>query len=126
MAETEEQASLDPFRLWREWFQENEKRWNDQLTELLGDERFAKGLGRSFQEILHVHRMFTESMGQYLANLNVPARSDVLALTDRVGELEDAVAGLQVEIRQLRGAIEAGSVGETPKRPSRTRQPEDS
>lgn len=124
MADTEQQPSLDPFRLWREWFQENEKRWNDQLTDLLGDERFAKGLGRSFQEMLHVHRMFTESMGQYLANLNVPARSDVLALTDRVGELEDAVAGLQVEIRQLRGAIES-SAGEAPKRPSRTRRPED-
>ncbi len=123
MSESEQQ-SLDPFRFWREWYQENEKRWSDQLTELLGDERFAKNMGRSFQEMLHVHRMFTESMGQYLANLNVPARSDVLSLTDRVGELEDAVAGLQVEIRQLRSVIQEQHSSEAPQRPSRTRQPE--
>ena len=51
---------------------------------------------------MHLHRMFTESMAQYLAALNLPSRTDIIALSDRVGELEDHVAGLQVEVRHLR------------------------
>ena len=89
---TDEKRMPDPFRAWREWFQENEQRWSDTMTEVMGDDRFAKGMGRYFQEALHTHRMFTDSMAQYLGNLNLPARSDILALGDRIGQLEDAIA----------------------------------
>ena len=118
---------MDPFRMWREWYQKNERQWNDQISQMMGDERFSEGTGRMFQEALQMHRMFTESMGQFLANLNLPARSDILALGDRIGALEDAVAGAQVEIRQLRKALsEQGSGPENAERPrpSRTRKPQ--
>lgn len=123
MSDEQRRSSLDPMRVWREWYQTNEKRWSDQLTELFGDERFASTAGRSFQEMLHAHRMFTEAMGQYLANLNLPARTDILALSDRIGELEDALAGLQVEIRELRSAIQPAQPQAEPRRPKRTRRP---
>ena len=110
----------DPFRAWREWFQENEQRWSETMTDVMGDDRFAKGMGRYFQEALHTHRMFTDSMAQYLGNLNLPARSDILALGDRIGQLEDAIAALQVEVRNLRDR--GDGAGGSP-RPRRTRRP---
>jgi hypothetical protein len=66
-------------------------------------------------------------MAKWLANLNFPSRSDVLALSERVGKVEDALAGLQVEIRQLRRTL----TGQTPTpggelhivRPKRTKTP---
>lgn len=71
--------------------------------------------------------MFTETMAKWLANLNLPSRTDMLALSDRVGKLEDAIAGLQVEIGQLRRSL-AGQEhmnGKTshPVRPKRTKMP---
>jgi hypothetical protein len=71
--------------------------------------------------------MFSESMAKWLANLNFPSRSDVLALSDRIGKVEDALAGLQVEIRQLRQSL----TGQAPAtegelhlvRPKRTKTP---
>ncbi len=118
---TDEKRMPDPFRAWREWFQENEQRWSDTMTEVMGDDRFAKGMGRYFQEALHTHRMFTDSMAQYLGNLNLPARSDILALGDRIGQLEDAIAALQVEVRNLREAGAGRAAASS--RPRRTRRP---
>lgn len=119
--------NLDPVRLWREWCQQSEKSWNDAISQLLGDDRVAKSTGKYLQEALHTQRMFSEAMAKWLANLNLPSRSDMLALSDRVGKVEDALAGLQVEIRQLRQTL----AGQTPKtsralhlvRPKRTKKP---
>lgn len=116
----EETRMTDPFRAWREWFQENEQRWSESMTEVMGDDRFAKGMGRYFQEALHTQRMFTDSMAQYLGNLNMPSRSDILALGDRIGQLEDTISSLQVEVRNLRDG-RAGPAA--PSRPTRTRRP---
>lgn len=99
---------LNPVRLWREWFVKSEKAWSQAMTDVMGDERFSKGMGRYMQEALHTHRMFSESMAQYLANLNLPSRQDILDLSDRMGQVEDALAAVQVELRELRTRIAQG------------------
>ena len=127
---TDNQA-LDPVRLWREWMIKSEKMWSDHLTEVMGDERFSKGMGRYIQEALHTHRMFSDGMAQYLSNLNIPSRADVLDIGDRLGQIEETLAGLQVEIREQRVQLTRlsnanGSASDQPgtkKRPSRTKQP---
>ena len=105
MSKTEKGVNLDPIRMWREWYQESEKSWNEAVTQMLGDDRVAKSTGKYVQEAIHAQRMFTETMAKWLANLNLPSRSDVIALSDRLGKLEDAIAGLQVEVGQLRRAL---------------------
>lgn len=93
---------LNPMSLWRDWFVKSEKAWSQALTDMMGDERFSKGMGRYMQEALHTHRMFSEGMSQYLANLNLPSRSDVLDISDRLGQIEDKLALIQVELREQR------------------------
>ena len=127
MNKSDKSVNLDPVRLWREWYQKSEKSWNEGLSQLLGDDRVAKSTGKYLQEAIHAQRMFTESMAKWLANLNFPSRSDVLALSDRVGKLEDTIAGLQVEIRQLRQALTkqdwANGADLRASRPKRTKTP---
>src|SRR6476660_2891330 len=127
MNKSDKSLTLDPVRLWREWYQKSEKSWNDAVTQLLGDDRIAKRTGKYVQEAINAQRMFTENMAKWLANLNFPSRSDVLALSDRVGKLEDAIAGLQVEVSQLRRALTGQGIasGEAlhTVRPKRTRTP---
>lgn len=117
---------LDPIRMWREWFVKSEKMWSDALTEMMGDEKFSQGMGRYVREGLHAHRMFSESMAQYLANLNIPSRTDILDMTDRVHHIEDALSQIQVELREQRGLLAkfaaGGSEPETRKRPARTKK----
>lgn len=122
-----DQEPLNPIRLWREWFVKSEKAWSQAMTDVMGDERFSKGMGRYMQEALHTHRMFSESMAQYLANLNLPSRQDVLDIGDRLGQVEDALASVQVEVRELRMRLAQGNVasGMEPVtvRPARTKRP---
>lgn len=118
---------LNPVRLWREWFVKSEKAWSQSLTDMMGDERFSKGMGRYMQEALHTHRMFSESMAQYLANLNLPSRQDILDLGDRLGQVEDALAAVQVELREVRTRLAQGvnvvPAATATRRPARTRRP---
>lgn len=126
-----EKEKLNPMALWRDWFVKSEKAWSQALTDLMGDERFSQGMGRYMQEALHTHRMFSESMSQYLANLNLPSRSDVLELSDRLGQIEDTLAAIQVELREQRiqlarasaGSAVSEASGATASRPARTRRP---
>ena len=125
-----EEKNLDPVRIWREWMIKSEKQWSDHLTEMMGDERFSKGMGRYIQEGLHSHRIFSDGMAQYLSSLNIPSRADVLDIGDRLGQIEDTLAALQVEIREQRGqltrlantGVDPVNTGQ-PKRPTRTKQP---
>ena len=118
---------LNPVRLWREWFVKSEKAWSQAMTDMMGDERFSKGMGRYMQEALHSHRMFSESMAQYLANLNLPSRQDVLDVSDRLGQVEDALASVQVELRELRMRLAQGVSPASPQasvaKPARTKRP---
>lgn len=127
-----DKEQLNPMVLWREWFVKSEKAWSQALTEMMGDEKFSKGLGQFMQEALHSHRMFSEAMSQYLANLNLPSRSDVLDVSDRLGQIEDTLAAIQVELREQRiqlaraNAIathEEDGATRAPVRPARTRRP---
>ena len=114
---------LDPLRLMRDWFVQSEKMWSDAMSDLMADERVAKSSGRFMQEALHTQRMFSESMGQYLSNLNMPTRTDILDLKDRVSQMEDSLNMVLVELRELR-AEKAASQGEAAprKKPARTRK----
>jgi hypothetical protein len=127
MNKTDKSLNLDPVRMWREWYQQSEKSWNEMFAQLMGDDRVAKSTGKYLQEAVHAQRMFSESMAKWLANLNFPSRSDVIALSDRVGKLEDTIAGLQVEIRHLRQALTkqefANGADLHPPRPRRTKTP---
>ncbi len=118
---------LNPIRLWREWIVQSEKMWSDTITEVMGNPQVSGGMGRSMQEFLHMHRMFSESFAQYLSALNLPSRSDILDLSDRLGQLEDAVAAVSVDLREQRALLaSSGAVDQrtaAKKKPSRTKKP---
>lgn len=118
---------LNPIRLWREWIVQSEKMWSDTITEVMGNPQVSGGMGRSMQEFLHMHRMFTESFAQYLSALNLPSRSDILDLSDRLGQLEDAVAAVSVDLREQRALLASTGIVDKPaqakKKPSRTKTP---
>lgn len=117
---------LNPVRMWREWFVKSERAWSEALTQVMGEEHVSKGMGRYVQEALHAHRMFSESMGQYLANLNLPSRQDLVEVGERLSRVEGALAAVQVELHNLRVRLGDASVttgGASRPRPKRTRRP---
>jgi hypothetical protein len=115
--------NMDPMQLMRDWFVQSEKMWSDAMSEVMADERVAEGSGRFMQEALHTQRMFSESMGQYLSNMNMPSRTDILDLKDRVSQMEDSVNMVLVELREMRAEKPAtAEASAQKKKPTRTRK----
>ncbi len=115
--------NLDPMRMMREWFVKSEQMYSDAMTEVMGDERSSKTTGRYMQEAMHMQRMFGEAMGQYLSNLNLPSRTDILDTQERISNVEATMDAMLVEIRALRKQVEAGGAPAVEKKkPARTKK----
>jgi hypothetical protein len=108
-------VSLDPLKAWRDWFVQSERDWSEQLTRLMKDDNVARLLGQEIHAGLYKQQMLAQSLAGPLAALNVPTREDLVAIGERIGRLEDAVA--RVEALVTRQASAAAP------RPTRTRKP---
>lgn len=114
---------MDPMQFMRDWFVQSEKMWSDAMSDVMANERVAESSGRFMQEALHTQRMFSESMGQYLSNMNMPTRTDILDLKDRISQVEDSVNAVLVELREMRAAQPASAKASAPKKkPTRTKK----
>lgn len=113
---------LDPMRMMREWFVKSEQMYSDAMTEVMGDERFSKTTGRYMQETMHMQKMFGEAMGQYLANLNLPSRTEVVEIKERVTSIEATLDSILVELRALRAQSAADTSAPAKKKPARTKK----
>ncbi len=106
-------ATMDPMKAWREWFVKNEREWSESLTNLMQEESVAQSLGQGINAAIHRQQMFTQGLAGPMASMNVPSRADVMALGERIGQLEDAVARVEAALARI------GSQGKAA--PSRTR-----
>ncbi len=115
----------DPFQLWRDWVANSERQWNSFLNNAMATDEFSAVLGRGMDVYLAMQKNLNEVMGRYFTALNVPSRSDVLTLGDRLAAVEEKLAGLEVSINRLvaaQGSAPAANSISAPK-PPRTKQP---
>ena len=127
MSKDDDQFSMEPMKMWREWVQKSEQQWSEALTGAMADEKTSKMFGHYFQEWLHAQNMFTEMVGQHLASMNLPSRVDVIEVKDRLGQVDDTLTILITEIHQLKKQLSEVSDNKNPgaasKKPRRTRKP---
>jgi hypothetical protein len=110
-------ATLDPMKAWREWFMKNERDWSESLTRIIKDDSVSSALGQELKAQLYQQQAMSKSMATPMALMNLPTRDELLTLSDRIGELEDAVARVEALLVQA----QAGSAAA--KKPPRTRKP---
>lgn len=115
---TDPPATFDPMKSWRDWFVKNERDWSESITRLIKDDAVSSSLGQDLKTQLYQQQAFAKSMAAPMAAMNLPTRDELLALGERLGQLEDAVARVEALLVQMRsgGAPEAA-------RPPRTRKP---
>jgi hypothetical protein len=118
MSKNDSPANLDPMKAWRDWFVKNERDWSESLTNIIKSEAVSNALGEELKAQLYQQQAFSKSMAEPMARMNLPTRDDLMALGERLGQLEDAVARVEALLVQTR----AGSASEAQK-PPRTRKP---
>jgi len=112
----------DPVAAWRAWITQSEQQWNVFLNQAMGSDQYTQSMGRVMEVYATMQKNMAEGMSRYLGALNMPTRTDILTLGDRLGMIEDRLAGIE------RMLAEAGTSAGTPgaaagMRPPRTKQP---
>jgi hypothetical protein len=112
-------TAADPLKAWRDWFVQNEREWSESLTRVMKTEEVARAVGQQINAAVHGQQMLTQGMAGPLGMMNLPTRDDVVALGERLGRLEDAVARMEAMLVQTRDALAADPA----LKPPRTRKP---
>ena len=120
----------DPLEMWRNWLSESERQWNGFLNQAMATDEFSQTMGKFMDVYLNMQKSMSEAMGRYLTAMNLPPRTDVLALGDRISALEERIAGLEAAVAKASspaadGPAPAASAPAKPK-PARTRKPQKS
>lgn len=122
MAETEGTSSPppDPLQLWRDWLNQSEQQLNRLLNEAMSSDAFGQASGRLMEIFLSFQRSMQQATELYFAALNIPTRTDVLSLGERLAIIEERLASIESLLRNV--APEAATSPARP-RPKRTRKP---
>jgi hypothetical protein len=90
----------------------------------MGSDQYSQWMGRMMETYVTMQKNMAESMSRYLGALNLPTRTDILTLGDRLAMIEDRLAGIE---RMLTAGTSAaptdGATAAATMRPPRTKQP---
>jgi BMFP domain-containing protein YqiC len=120
-------SKLNPQTMWRDWVVKSEQQWSEAMSTLMKDERAGGTLNTQVAQARMMQKQFGEMMQMGLASSNLPSRSDIEALEERLGRVEDGLAALAAQVSQLTQALLA--LGMVPaqaagvKKPTRGRKP---
>ena len=114
----------DPFQIWRDWVSQSERQWNDFFNEMMATEQFGESMGQMTQTYLTMQRNMSEAFGRYFVSLNLPTRTDVLTLGNRLVEIEDRLSKIEAQLEKMAATEGQEEDGPSPrKKPARTRKP---
>jgi polyhydroxyalkanoic acid synthase PhaR subunit len=128
---TQPQTSFpDPLEMWRNWLTESERQWNGFLNQAMATDEFSQTMGKFMDVYLNMQKSMSEAMSRYLTAMNLPTRTDVLSIGDRISALEDRMASLEGALKKParsepgKGAPATAAPPKT--KPARTRKPQKS
>jgi polyhydroxyalkanoic acid synthase PhaR subunit len=118
-----DQTTADPFALWRDWVANSERQWNGFLNNAMATDEFSQSMGRFMDVYLNLQKNMNEVMGRYLQTINVPTRNDILALGERLSQIEDRLSNIENTLRANAAPLPAPAAAAAVTRPPRTKKP---
>ena len=98
---------MNPVAMWRDWFVKSEAQWSEYVSSLMKNDQTGGAFGRQLGELQMMHRQFGEMAQAALAAANLPSRSDLEALDERLGRVEDGLAQVAAGLSRLRESLVA-------------------
>ena len=109
----------DPFAMWREWVTKSEHQMNAMFNEMMGTEKFARASGSWIEAMTMFQQTMSENSQRYFQMVNVPTRTDVSELAERLSAVEERLQRIEALL-----ATAVGRKGQNQSaRPARTRRP---
>lgn len=114
-------APFDPVSAWQDMVQKWEHEINSWSGKFTENEQFSAVMGQATKASLYAQKAMAEHMESVLRSLNLPSKTQVEELAERLDAIEES-------IERLRLALEPGSTIPAPESPRaaprRSRKPE--
>ncbi len=91
---------------WRQMAEQAEQQWNQLFNQVMGTEQFASMMGRYMEGYLAFQQSLTRNVERYMQTLNLPTRTDITALGERLAAIEAQLSALAAEQRRLMKKLE--------------------
>jgi polyhydroxyalkanoic acid synthase PhaR subunit len=97
----------DPFELWRQIYDTNERAWNAILERTVNNPSFAEQTGKVLETFLSAQKTVRDNMRSYLEQINIPTREDITRLGELIVSLEEKVDQLDDRLSNIETALRA-------------------
>ncbi|MFM6989713.1 MAG: hypothetical protein ACKOWD_00160 [Rhodoferax sp.] len=115
--------NIDAAAMWRDWVAKSEQQWSEAMSTLMKDDKAGAPMNQQVSQLRMMQKQFGEMMQMALTAANLPSRSDIEGLAERLGRVEDALAASTAQVVQLTAALRQQGAVAKPAAPSRNRQP---
>ena len=114
----------DPVALWQNMIGEMEKGFNAFANQAMASPQFSQVVNQVGGATAGAQKQLGELMEKYLLSMNLPSRSQMVGLAERLQSIEGQLNEVKAMLHQLQGnaASSSGGFSATP-RPPRTKRP---
>ncbi len=118
------EKSNDPVALWQNMIGEMEKGFNAFANQAMASPQFSKVVNQVGGATAGAQKQLGELMERYLLSMNLPSRSQMVGMAERLQSIEGQLNEIKAMLHQMQGASAGTSGGhsQTP-RPPRTKRP---
>ena len=104
-AQTDNQSTVDPFAQMFQVYDSFAKSWSDTMSKAVSSKAFAESMGRQIENNLDSMTLMRRQMGdlieQYLQQMSLPTRNDVINLSARLTNLELSMDDMDAKLDEL-------------------------
>lgn len=111
-------VASDPFATWQKMIQDWETEINTWSTRFTQSEEFSAVMGQTTKMMIVAQKTMTERLEGILQTLNLPSKTQIEALADRLDSIEDSIAQLRIALDKLANTAAPDQIT-----PRRTRVP---
>jgi len=119
MPDGKDGKEVDPLAPWRDLVAQWEKNVNALANRTMATDEYSSSMHGAMGATLKMQETLREVMAAYLANANLPSRSEVLAIAERIGGVEARLDRMNALLERIASARESGGAVEPPARPPR-------
>jgi hypothetical protein len=116
--------SNDPLALWQKMLGEMEKGFNAFANQAMASPQFSKAVNQAGGVTAGAQTQLGELMEKYLVSMNMPSRSQLVGMAERLQSIEGQLGEIKTLLLQMNGisGMTSDSVAAPPK-PPRTKRP---
>jgi hypothetical protein len=116
----EQQTTPDPAAAFRELVSQWEKGLNEVASRTMNSEEFTRAMNKATTASTTMQQQLGELIGRYLSSLNLPTRTEMVGIGERLQAIETSLHRLTSQLDKLAGATATGGPAGGP---PRTRRP---